>query len=177
MSGIIHVWLNQLPGFIVGAVVGTSLGWYANARRDARRSGERVDRSKLALLLVVALSVYSSVVAQVSFNQRGEDDKNRDQETACTSTVLFQLSSAIDTRTQLSGSQAAANIEAWKAQLRLLTSNLSTVTPEQGARMLATYVAAIKTFLSIATDSAATNKVTPYPDPDVYAKCLKEARN
>lgn len=193
VGGTMGVLTAQLPGFIVGAVLGTALGWATNARREARRVGARLDvleRNRdergsvsipwrgAALFIVVALTVYSAVVSQIVSNKVTSDAAHRSKEIACTSHVLFQLSSALDTRTQLSGAQAAANIDAWKAQLDLLTANPdgAELTPEEGAQLLATYVTAIQTFLNIATSAADTNAVTPYPDPDKYAACLKRAR-
>jgi hypothetical protein len=194
MTGF-DVWLNQFPGFIVGAMLGTALGWAANARRETRRIGDRVDRlenpwdrgetgsvrarvGNLALLVVVGLTVYSSVVSQIASNKVTVDARNRGQEIACTSHVLFQLSSAIDTRTQFSGAQAQANIALQQSQLDLLNPNDdgSPVTPEQAAARLETYLKALNAFLALVTTSAETNAVTPYPDPDKYAECLKKAR-
>lgn len=202
MTGL-EVWLDQLPGFIVGAILGTALGWASNARREARRVGVRVDRledrdahrnesgrvafrwGNIALAVVVALSFYSAVNSQIASNkvvdgqeQRDEDQVVRDRENDCTSTVLFSTVDALDTRTQFSGAQAQANIALQQAQLDLLTAgDDGELTHDEQVAHVNAYVSALRVFLQIATTSAATNQSKPYPSPEDYAACLKRARS
>ena len=130
----------------------------------------------VALALVVIATLYAAFTSSVANSKVDEAQALRDQETACTSEVLFATVEALNSRTVKAAALAKGNVTLVDAQADFLRTTLKMrgggATNDAARReALVTYIDAIDKFSKISMEVQDARKDTPFPTEEQYRKC------
>lgn len=188
---------ERLVTFLLGCLVGLILGYLGRMLQDIKEKVDDVDnivrkgrdeggfvRNPIALdivlLLLVALTVYSSVASQFASNKSNKTSdrvitiqQELRQNQNCDTQVLFDSLQALGNRTTYSGSQIDANVAAWQAQLELLTKSRDPSLSRQDQLALYNeYIKQVQNFVDISKKTKNSQDQNPVPTPEDLTVCL-----
>lgn len=185
---------DRLLYLFVGGVVGFILG-YLTRGPDSIREEEAVRASrhpwverirvkfrglpfnKIALFIVVMMSVLASFQSQKVSNEVRDGEKIIERVVQCNTIFLDRVILALDERTTYTSEQADANIALQKAQRKLLNvSSRVEPIPSEAERQRATviYLDALNRFIDLAAKSAEKADTHAYPSSKAYRNCADE---
>ncbi len=180
--------------FLLGCLIGAVLGYVTRLLQEIKKELDEVDEivkrprrdeagfsrfpiiMDIALLTVVALTVWASFASQKASNDVKETQNSLSQITLCNQEFLSKMIVASSQRTTYATEQVQANIELQKAQAAFLGLLLQKPPASEKARVRAT-----KDYLNTLTDYVTVNgqvkvkfDLYPYPTIGELSKCLSK---
>lgn len=132
----------------------------------------------IALLIVVAITVYSAFMSQKASNEVSAAVNQNSKGAQCTYTTMFGVTQAADARTSYALEQAKANQKLQKSQARMigvLLNPKNQQNPDAGRQALANYFKDLTSFTHASSQYTEAINSNPYPKPKDYYDCLKDA--
>lgn len=182
---------SRFGWMLMGCIIGFMCGYIVRSLRELKDQVEQVEqhvkeKSKdegfvrnalvldMALILVIALTVWASFSSQKSSNDVKNTQATLTNITICNQQYLSKTISALNSRTQYSQQQADANVDLQQAQFKFLTTiiNRTTHTDAERQKQSLDYLDALQRYLTLAGKSSSTIKDNPYPTNAELATCL-----
>lgn len=150
-------------------------------KTERRRA--RAVTNGVALAVVVIFTAFGAIQSSVTSSKVSDQqaameqsDRRDDAESTCTSRVLFQTINALVQRTTFTVSASESNVDLQRAQLELLNTPQDATIEEQTAAF-AKYTNALRQFVEASTGQQNQIKNNPFPTPEQYTACLKDAQD
>ena len=193
---------DRLGFLLLGCFIGFILGYIVRSLRDIKEELDEVDDyvknlkkdqkgylrlnfGQIILLLVLALTIYGVVVAQLSSNKTNHTadvaaDTAAQLKTVvdCNKTILGVTLVALNERSQFSVDAAEKNISLQESQHSLISLLLGQPPPPPSVGVEATqkYNDDVGEYINVRKKSLQTLKSNPIPTVDQFTKCINQAQ-